>query len=466
MMKIIPFLSCMTYTIRFKECYLFFPTLGSIATKDVITIDYNATIDTAIEKMNSSNHRNIIVVNHAIYYVLTTLDLINLRSEDIDFSQPIASLRLKQVPTLPEDENVINAVDLTQKEHEYICITDKDQKLKGIVTNSDIVASVDPQIMLENLTLGTLFEQRYSFIAINSDKSMKSAISSLKGSSNDCIIAVEEDEPVGILTSKDILRYFNAGEDSATVRDYMSSPLQTLTVGTPIKEAMKFVNEMHFKRVVVVDTNGKLAGIVSQQELISQTYLRWSNLVKEHYHEVEELSQILEQQNKQLASLATKDRLTGVNNRHMFEEQFEKEEAYAVRYNEPLHLIILDIDYFKKVNDTFGHMVGDSVLKEFAQTIEKNSRSSDFFARWGGEEFVLLLRNTDDDNAFNVADKLRLHIQEYPFDTVGNVTCSIGMCRVDPKLSLNENLSRADEALYLSKSQGRNTVNFYGEESL
>lgn len=445
---------------------MFFPTLDSIATRDVLTIDFTATIEEAIDKMNASNHRNIIITNTTIYYVLTTVDLITLKLENVDFTRPLSSLDLKQVPTLPEDENVINAISIINKEHEYICIVDLNGHLKGIVTNSDIVASVDPQIMLENTSLSTLFETRYSYSVVQTDEPMSRAIEILRESLKECLIIARGKELVGIVTSKDILHYFKEdNEAERQVSEFMSTPLHTLPVETSIKEALAFVKQKHFKRIVVIDNERELVGIVSQQDLISQTYLRWSNLIKEHYNEIEELSHILEQQNKQLVKMATKDRLTGANNRHMFEEQFEKEHAYARRYEIPLHLMIFDIDHFKHINDTYGHIIGDTVLRTFSGLIQDHARSSDIFARWGGEEFVLLLHNSDDENAFNVADKLRLFIQEYEFDKVGYITCSIGMCRIDPDQDLNENLAKADEALYRSKSLGRNTVTFYNQQT-
>jgi diguanylate cyclase (GGDEF)-like protein len=411
--------------------------------------------------MHEHNHRDIIVTNRSIFYVLTTADLIALKVEATDFSRPLSSLELCQVPTLPEKENVINAVDLINQEHEYLCLIDDDNNLSGIVTNSDIVASVDPQIMLENLTLESLFEKRYSFMIVETDATMKEAIEQLQASSHDCIIVAENGYPVGIITSKDILRCLKNNTGGSRVREYMSSPLQTLTEEIPIKEALNFINEKRFKRIVVVDKNGKISGIVSQQELIAQTYMRWSNLIKEHYHEVEELSQILEQKNRQLLTLATKDRLTGVNNRHMFEEQFKKEYAFAMRYGVALHLFILDIDHFKTINDTYGHLVGDAVLKEFAHLVETSARSSDFFARWGGEEFVLLVHNSSDDDAKQIAEKVRERIAEHPFEFVGAVTCSIGLCRVDPEIPLSDNIARADTALYRAKHEGRDRVRAY-----
>jgi diguanylate cyclase (GGDEF)-like protein len=411
--------------------------------------------------MHTSDHRDIIVTNGTLFYVLTTADLIALRIDGIDFSRPLSALDLRQVPTLSGEENVINAIDLVNKKHEYLCLTDSAGKLSGIVTNSDIIASVDPQIMFESASLQSLFETHHNYALVEHSEPMGRAIRVLQSSQKDCIIVVEGTTLTGIVTTKDFLRYVHDTRKERPVSDYMSSPLDTLPATTSIKDALAFVTTKHYKRIVVTAEDGTLVGIISQQDLIAQTYLRWSKLVKEHYREIEELTRILEQKNRQLIQLATKDRLTGVDNRLTFEEQFERERAYAERYHVPLHLMILDVDHFKQVNDTFGHLVGDSVLKEFSTLIREHTRSSDLFARWGGEEFVLMLRSSSDGEAEQVAEKLCRTVAAHDFEKAGRLTCSIGLCRVDPEGRLCDSLALADEALYRAKHEGRNRVCTY-----
>jgi diguanylate cyclase (GGDEF)-like protein len=442
---------------------MFFPSLDDIATRDVLTIDFQASVREAIDMMYASNHRNIIVTNGTLFYLLTTADLIALKLDDIDFSRPLSSLELRQVPSLSGEENVINAIDLVSKEHEYICLTDSGNRLLGIVTNSDIVASIDPQIMFEKTSLQSLFETHHNYTLVQGSGSMNRAIKMMKSSRQDCIIIAEGKTLAGIVTSKDILRFFSDFGEERPVSYYMSSPLHTLPASTSIKDALAYVTEKHFKRIVVTDESGALVGIISQQDLIAQTYLRWSKLIQEHYDEIEELTQILEQKNRQLIRLATKDRLTGIDNRHTFEEQFEREHDYAKRYRIPLHLMILDVDHFKQVNDTYGHLIGDSVLKEFSTLVRYNSRSSDLFARWGGEEFVLMLRNCSDGEAKRIAEKLCRSVAAHDFEKVGTLTCSIGLCRVNPDTPLCDSLAKADQALYSAKSEGRNRVCTYSE---
>jgi len=162
----------------------------------------------------------------------------------------------------------------------------------------------------------------------------------------------------------------------------------------------------------------------------------------------------------QLKRLATIDSLTGIYNRYKINEEILSEFTRAHRYNEEFALIMFDIDFFKKVNDTYGHDVGDYVLKEMSEIIQNNIRETDKFGRWGGEEFMLLAPHCDHATACALADKLRTCVQEYKFDTVGEVTVSIGVSiyqKDDTKESL---LKRVDDALYEAKEGGRNRIKF------
>ncbi|TOI96920.1 hypothetical protein CGI48_24425 [Vibrio parahaemolyticus] len=119
--------------------------------------------------------------------------------------------------------------------------------------------------------------------------------------------------------------------------------------------------------------------------------------------------------------------------------------------------MMFDIDYFKSINDKFGHSVGDDYLIEFSRLIHRNIRTSDSLARWGGEEFVLLLPNTDENNSILVAEKLRNLVENYSFSGPKNITVSIGISQVQSgDKSLDDAIARADKALYHSKENGRN----------
>lgn len=157
---------------------------------------------------------------------------------------------------------------------------------------------------------------------------------------------------------------------------------------------------------------------------------------------------------------ATTDPLTGIHNRRKLNEMMELEQARCTRYRVPFTLILFDIDHFKHINDTYGHPVGDAVLQELAGLIGANIRPGDLFARWGGEEFVVLASNCSLSGVRLFAEKLRHIIDSQIFPTVGHVTCSFGVAEFQPGESPEAFLSRVDEGLYRAKQQGRNRVEY------
>lgn len=160
--------------------------------------------------------------------------------------------------------------------------------------------------------------------------------------------------------------------------------------------------------------------------------------------------------------LSIADGLTGLYNRRFLSKRLEEEYSKAIRYNTPLSLLVMDVDFFKRVNDTFGHQVGDNALISVARVLQQSVRESDLVGRYGGEEFVVLLPHTDLDKALTVAEKIRLAVSETPVEGMGErrLTISIGVAGFpDLKVANMEELVRkADEALYRAKEGGRNQV--------
>ncbi len=174
--------------------------------------------------------------------------------------------------------------------------------------------------------------------------------------------------------------------------------------------------------------------------------------------QIEQSNRALQEANERLQRLATTDHLTGVDNRWSFEKQGEIEISRAARYAEHLSLVLFDIDHFKAVNDRFGHLVGDQVIVEIGTRVRRNLRKVDVLARWGGEEFAVLLPNCGLSGAATLAEKLRAMIAEAAFAGVGTVTSSFGAAEWTTHESLDQCLKRADDALYAAKAAGRNAV--------
>ncbi|GAA6185233.1 diguanylate cyclase [Aliiglaciecola sp. NS0011-25] len=181
--------------------------------------------------------------------------------------------------------------------------------------------------------------------------------------------------------------------------------------------------------------------------------------------DVQERTQQLEEANLTLSRLAETDHLTGLTNRRGFLRAFTFAQELRKRSANPLAILLLDVDYFKKFNDTYGHQAGDDCLKLIADTLSEILRSQDVLARWGGEEFALLLPNTEQAGAVTLAEKLRLAAQQAihkKFNVQTCATLTIGVvANLEPNISLEKWLQRADSALYKGKESGRNQVVVY-----
>jgi diguanylate cyclase (GGDEF)-like protein len=155
---------------------------------------------------------------------------------------------------------------------------------------------------------------------------------------------------------------------------------------------------------------------------------------------------------------ATTDPLTGLFNRLKFDQTLSIEMSRSGRYGTPMCLVLYDVDHFKEVNDTYGHQVGDKVLTQLSGVVSGSIRDCDVLARWGGEEFVLMLPGCDAEMAHAAVEKVRTIVTQISFDIVGNVTCSFGVAEWAEGDTAETLIARADDALYRAKVKGRNRV--------
>ncbi|CCK82248.1 sensor domain-containing diguanylate cyclase [Desulfobacula toluolica] len=162
--------------------------------------------------------------------------------------------------------------------------------------------------------------------------------------------------------------------------------------------------------------------------------------------------------NEKLELLSITDQLTKLPNRHKINNELEKEWERAIRYKNSFSLIMIDIDWFKKINDTYGHQAGDSVLYEISQLMKNTLRSTDIVGRWGGEEFLVMCPETDLSGTKALAVKLCSTIENYQFTVGETITISAGLCEFDDNKSIEDMIKEADNNLYEAKRQGRNTV--------
>ena len=203
-----------------------------------------------------------------------------------------------------------------------------------------------------------------------------------------------------------------------------------------------------------------------QKEQAERRYLlQLENSKEELENQVKERTQELEAEKLKAEKEARADSLTGIHNRRSFFAESELRISLARRKRQPLSLLMIDIDFFKSINDTFGHSMGDKALKEFSHVISKNIRDNDIFGRLGGEEFALLM-SEDSIGAFDLANRLREDVQAIRINTTkGEIqfTASTGVAFLQDNDSIEELVHKADSALYAAKKEGRNKVVDYDQ---
>lgn len=240
--------------------------------------------------------------------------------------------------------------------------------------------------------------------------------------------------------------------------------------GLNLLAGLKRPDEPLLVSVIVLTGQGDETVAVRAMKSGAQDYLAKGRLTSESLHramhhamETVALLRKIEEQRAELTRLATLDELTGLFNRRFFLRRLQDEIERATRYRSPLSLLLLDVDHFKRVNDTYGHLVGDTVLATLADIIRATFRRTDVAARYGGEEFCALLTQTDLPGAEQVAERMRQAFAERPVElqdgTRLTVTCSAGVAEFGKDGGDGQTLLKvADARLYRAKAAGRNLV--------
>lgn len=246
------------------------------------------------------------------------------------------------------------------------------------------------------------------------------------------------------------------------------------------KKVYELISELDEKKDIIISEDKKTGVFpLISEENITGCIVAHSTIDKLTNDEINYISELTKQSSitieranvySEILKNATMDALTGLNNRRQFEIRLKEEYSSANRQNTPLCAIMIDIDFFKKFNDTYGHAIGDTVLRTTANVIKEQLREYDIPSRYGGEEFCILLPQTNIDEAKIVAERLRTSVENKKIEIQTNkneqikhisVTISVGLAQLDIKDMADDLYMKADRALYEAKEQGRNRVVVY-----
>ena len=276
-----------------------------------------------------------------------------------------------------------------------------------------------------------------------------------------CAVTMAAKEPVGFEHVAESEMNTHPAYKAFALEAYIGIPITvegdlygTLNFSSPYPRKRKFSSiDIDALKLMGIWVEGELSRLKYQEKIILQA---------------EELAE----RNKQLIKMTKTDSLTQVGNRHSFYEELSKYIKFSNRLQFPVSVVMVDLDYFKKYNDTYGHLAGDEALKTVASTIASKVRATDYVARYGGEEFIILLPDTSQDNALKAAERFRAAIND--IDTLEcPVSGSFGVSTYLPYQArkidydaISEKLTDdADQALYYSKHNGKNCVTHFNEQA-
>lgn len=284
-----------------------------------------------------------------------------------------------------------------------------------------------------------------------------------------CIVIKQNQSPIGILTERDLVRVLSGKKHEQDldlpISDFMSSPVLTLNQNETLFDALVVNRAEKVRHLPVVNDEDALVGLITQ-----------SDLANAHFHVIEKQSDLIEQAiksktmalqhlNDELQTLSMEDHLMEIGNRRAMEVDLSHTHSSSIRYNQIYSVLLLDVDYFKRYNDLYGHQMGDDALRQVAGTIKNKIRATDRLYRYGGEELLLLLPHTSADQSAITASKLVVSIEAnstpHEDSPLGCLTisggCASAQINHQEKHSNWENVvEQADQALYQAKSEGRN----------
>ena len=309
-------------------------------------------------------------------------------------------------------------------------------------------------------------------LCVDSHTSLSDVVKLMHEQVHSCIVIIDNDGdgdyPVGIITERDMVKVLSemlvtCPTRELCVTDFMATQPICVSDDSTLYEALVLTQARHIRHLPVVDSDDKLVGLLTQSDIAHAHFLAIEKQREIIEQQIKERTRELEEANSELKALTLTDGLLDIGNRRSMEVDLQFTHANAQRYKRPYSLVLLDVDCFKLYNDHYGHQAGDVALKSVVEAVQKGMRSADRLYRYGGEELLLLLPETNIEGAPVVTERVLQALRDMNMPHCKSahnmVTLSGGIACVNgnaPKVEWQQVVEEADRWLYQAKEQGRN----------
>jgi len=531
--------------------------LKDVVTKDNLHVPSNATLRSLINMMDL-NHKGVVVVveNNEAVGILTERDIVGFLHQGIDLDETVDKYAKKTLVSTKGDRTVGYALNLTiDNKIRRVIVTDEKNHFLGLVTQQDLLKYVEEDFYRLTIKVKHILKESKKLISVSPEDRLGKVLKEMVDNKISAVAVVKDKKAVGIITEKDVLKLARDNVRLENkVGDYMSLPVDTAYIDTPLVEIVEVMNYKNIRRILIVDNDGLAISIVTIRDVVKNLEGDYSKFIERKLRNAKEILNLLPEMLLEVADngdeqvivwannkvidrfghgildkpitnflpvaswkkihatlnkinkieniklkkddrilelsgfflkthgrmekgryqliirditeevrLSTVDALTNIYNKRFINEFLMKEIERSKRNNKHFSIVICDMDDFKVINDTHGHLTGDIVLKSFAQLIMGSIRNQDVVGRYGGDEFMVILPDADTQTALQIIERLREQVENLEISTLNNrkvrITASFGIATFPENgKSPDDLLIAGDERLYRAKSLGKNKV--------
>ena len=446
--------------------------LSSIATKFISPLEANKTVKDAILKMKEDSISSMVIVDkHSKPIgIFTEYDVLKIVASLSNHDVLIEEVMSKNVFYINENIYVHDAyVLMEQRGFRHVIVVDDEEKYVGIASEGDFLRHMGFEDIAKNKTIEDAMHE--SILTIEQDSSLRETASLMAEKKCDYAIITKDQKPVGIINERDITHYCSKKEilENETISVIRQHKMYLINKSVSLEKASQMMREHGVHQLIVVDDVKNLIGLVKRHDILKAIHGSYFDYLLQTINSKTENEKVLRSHKEELEKLANYDQLTGLPNRLFFQTYLKKSLAKAIRSKQTLGLLVLDLDRFKSINDSYGHTVGDELLKTISLRLVQRVREGDLVARLGGDEFAIVLEDlSKEDDIVGVTNSILQTISNTCKLSNGvevSIEASVGIVLAPKNAKTFEQiLQYADSALYQAKSEGRGVFKFYADE--